>query len=130
MQIDRVKYAVLDFVNERKYARGPIPIAVISVVLVGCLIWIATFLFGGESYRLHAPSDTPSQREATAITQKLHEDARFRYLAVVPADGEENTLLITGEVHTRADRTALVSFMGTIESSFTVRESVFVMGDN
>jgi hypothetical protein len=130
MQIDRIKYAVLDFVKERKYARGPFPIAVVSILLAACLIWIASFLFGGDSYRLHSPPDTPSNREAAAITQRLREDERFRYLSVVPAEDEANTLIITGEVHTKADRAALISFMETIESSFTVRESVFVMGDN
>lgn len=127
MDLQRVKYAVRDFVVEKKYAQGKAPLIAISCVLGVCLIWILSFFFGGESYIQPKPPDSPRHREAAAITASLVTDERFRHLSVVPADDDENTLVVTGEVYTKADKIALKARVATLTSTYTIREESFAM---
>lgn len=127
MDLSRVKYAARDFFTERKYAQGKMPLIAVSCVLGVCVIWILSFLLGGESYVQPKPPDSPRHREAAAITAQLAADERFRHLSVIPADDDENALVVTGEVYTKADKIALQARVAGLTSTYTIREESFAM---
>jgi len=126
MAFDDVKRSVIDWFKDRKYAEGKAPLVVITVILAACLIWISSFFVGGDSYPVPTPPDSPREREIRRLTDELRTDERFMHVSAGPSDESENTIVITGEVYTRADKSALLARIKTLTSEFTIVDGEIV----
>lgn len=120
MNFNDVKYSVIDWIKERRYASGPVPLIIICVILGVCLIWIGSFFIGGDSYSNTPPVLSARDVEAKRINEQLHVNERLIHVWAGPAPDDENAIVISGEVHTRADRAALENAVKQITSTYSV----------
>lgn len=120
MSFNDLKYSVTDWIKERRYASGALPLIIICVILGGCVIWIGSFFVGGDSYSNSPPVLSARDVEAQRITQELHADQRFIHVQAAASLVDENGIEITGEVYKRVDRAALDGAVKQITSTYTV----------
>lgn len=130
MNFNDLKYSVIDWIKERRYANGPLPLILICVILGGCVLWIGSFFIGGDSYTNAPPVLSPRDVEARRITEELHADQRFIHVHAGPAPEDENGIEVTGEVYKRADRVALDGAVKQITSTYTVTIGEILVMDN
>lgn len=120
MDLDGLRYAVTDYVKDRKYADGRLPLIVICVVLGLSLVWIGSFFVGGPSYRTPTPVLTPRDIEAGRINAELRTDERFMHVFAGPSHEDVNAIIVTGEVFTPEDLDALERRIKQITSTYAV----------
>ncbi len=121
MRLDDVKYNVILWFKDKRYAQSVVPLIVVSVLLGASVLWIGSFFIGGDSYPMPKPPDSPRHREAALITEQLNADERFRFVSAAPAPDDEQTIVISGEVYTKADKAAVAARVRELTSTFTLR---------
>ncbi len=97
--------------------RRPLLLLILSGIIGLALIYTGVSLsrlFASSAASHAEPPSSPAWDAARKLAEKLHEDPRFKWVAVRPDDSDQSVLLIVGEVASPADAASLEEFVSTL----------------